>query len=806
MPLSSYARVAGASSLLLIVVACSNGRGSVGDSAPAEPSSEFSVAASIPGLEGSGLVLQNNGADDVEISGAGAATFATRLADGATYDITVLTQPSEPRQTCAVEDGSGTIDGSNVTIAVTCVTPRSETFFIRGTVSGLHGSGLVLQNNASDDLAIAADGEFAFATSLPSGAEYSVGVGTQPTNPSQTGSVANGAGIVGADDVTTVTVTCSTRTFVLGGEVSGLLGSGLELENNGVSLAIADNGTFAFQAPLAAGTPYSVRVKTPPSNPQQNCSVESATGTIEAGDVTNVRVTCMTDRFTIGGTISGLAGAGLVLETTGGGRFEATTNGPFQFPIAVASGTAYGVVVKKEPKTPSQTCDVAHDTGVVAGANVSDIEVTCVTNRYTIGGRVAGLAGRGLVLRVNGRNDLAIASNGAFIFDTVLASGTEYAITVASQPTNPAQTCTVANGTGAVESSQVSNVRVTCSTQTFGLSGTVTGLLGSGLVLQNNGQNPVEVATNGAFVFAELASGAAYDVTVRTQPSNPAQSCVVSGGSGTISDADVTTVSVTCSTSAFSIGGVVSGLSGSGLVLRNNGVDDLAVNANGAFSFATPLAGGGTYEVTVASQPANPTQSCTVANDTGTVGNTSVTSISVSCSTTEFTIGGTVTGLLGSGLTLQNNGGAALAIAANGPFTFPASVLAGTPYNVAVLNQPQNPAQTCAVSQSTGTATADVTNISVTCTTATFTIGGVVSGLAGTGGILLLQNNGGDDLIANDGAFTFATPVPSGSPFNVTIAAMPADRTCSITNGAGTVNDAAVTSVTVLCSPLLLPP
>jgi hypothetical protein len=77
--------------------------------------------------------------------------------------------------------------------------------------------------------------------------------------------------------------------------------------------------------------------------------------------------------------------------------------------------------------------------------------------------------------------------------------------------------------------------------------------------------------------------------------------------------------------------------------------------------------------------------------------------------------------------------------------------------------------------------------------------------LSGSGGILLLQNNGVDDLVVNDGAFTFATPVPSGSTFNVTIAAMPADRTCSVMNNTGTVNDADVTSVTVLCSPVLSP-
>ncbi|HET7133667.1 MAG TPA: hypothetical protein VFJ95_15545, partial [Gammaproteobacteria bacterium] len=66
----------------------------------------------------------------------------------------------------------------------------------------------------------------------------------------------------------------------------------------------------------------------------------------------------------------------------------------------------------------------------------------------------------------------------------------------------------------------------------YTIGGTVSGLAGSGLVLRNNGGNDLTVAANGAFVFAGgLADGATYAVTVRTQPSAPAQDCVVGNGS-----------------------------------------------------------------------------------------------------------------------------------------------------------------------------------------------------------------------------------------------------------------------------------
>ena len=64
---------------------------------------------------------------------------------------------------------------------------------------------------------------------------------------------------------------------------------------------------------------------------------------------------------------------------------------------------------------------------------------------------------------------------------------------------------------------------------------------------------------------------------------------------------------------------------------------------------------------------------------------------------TGFTIGGTVTGLTGTGLVLQDNGGDNLTISKSGPFVFPTSVTSGGAYAVTVATQPTNPAQSCAV-------------------------------------------------------------------------------------------------------------
>ena len=54
----------------------------------------------------------------------------------------------------------------------------------------------------------------------------------------------------------------------------------------------------------------------------------------------------------------------------------------------------------------------------------------------------------------------------------------------------------------------------------------------------------------------------------------------------------------------FTVSGTVSGLNtGSWVSLQNNGLDTLALSSNGKFTFATPLANGAAYSVTVSSQP-----------------------------------------------------------------------------------------------------------------------------------------------------------------------------------------------------------
>ena len=173
-----------------------------------------------------------------------------------------------------------------------------------------------------------------------------------------------------------------------------------------------------------------------------------------------------------------------------------------------------------------------------------------VVGAYTVGGALSGLAaGRTVTLQNNAENDLQLSANGSFEFSTRLDHGVRYAVTIKNQPAG--QRCAVSQGTGAA-TANVRDVQVRCenlAAATFTVGGSVTGLSGTGLVLQNNGRDDLAVGANGGFTFATAqAGGTAYAVTVRTQPAG--QSCTVANGTGTVASGHVTTVEVRCANAA----------------------------------------------------------------------------------------------------------------------------------------------------------------------------------------------------------------------------------------------------------------
>jgi len=86
------------------------------------PVAEIQLEVDVSGLLGEGLVLQNDGGDDLAIDEDGTHAFATAVAVGDPYAVTVLIQPGMPPQRCAVTNGEGTATARTAAVRVVCET------------------------------------------------------------------------------------------------------------------------------------------------------------------------------------------------------------------------------------------------------------------------------------------------------------------------------------------------------------------------------------------------------------------------------------------------------------------------------------------------------------------------------------------------------------------------------------------------------------------------------------------------------------------------------------------------------------
>jgi hypothetical protein len=252
------------------------------------------------------------------------------------------------------------------------------------------------------------------------------------------------------------------------------------------------------------------------------------------------------------------------------------------------------------------------------------VKVSLTKSSFTIGGTLLGLSsGNTLVLQNNGES-ISISNNGSFQFTNLIEYGNVYSVSIMSQPIG--QTCVVQES-GGVANYNITNILVSCTTNTYTISGQLTGLTSGTVSVQNNGGDTIQLSSDSSFVFSTpLTHGNSYLIHIVNQPID--QVCTVTNSSG-IATETVSNINVTCATSQYTIGGYISGLgSGESVVLQNNSGDDLTLTANSSFSFATKLNYGSSYSVSILTQPDG--QYCSVTNGSGTTGS-DVNSVNIDC-------------------------------------------------------------------------------------------------------------------------------------------------------------------------------
>lgn len=95
------------------------------------------------------------------------------------------------------------------------------------------------------------------------------------------------------------------------------------------------------------------------------------------------------------------------------------------------------------------------------------VPATLARAEYLVGGRVTGLEGIGLSLRISNGDEVRVDDDGRFVFGRRIEDGSDYEVIVAREPISPVQSCVVERGAGKVDGKNAIQISVVCTTSTF---------------------------------------------------------------------------------------------------------------------------------------------------------------------------------------------------------------------------------------------------------------------------------------------------------------------------------------------------
>ncbi len=274
----------------------------------------------------------------------------------------------------------GWIHFNNVSPAYKVTRLLSGTYRIGVNISGLAtGNTLQLTNNLIEDLTANTNDTFYFVSDLIDGKNYSVEATTQPSTPNQLCNITSPTGVINGSDVV-LDVTCTTIQYSISGSINGLDASNtVELSiNSGAEIIVASGNDFQFQNNLNDGTSYVVEVLIQPTTPNQTCLISNGSAIVSGANVTNILINCTTNQYFISGTLNGLiSSTSLIIQNNNNDDLSLNANGAFVFSTPIVDQQPYAVTVKTLPSNPLQNCDIVNASGLVVGADIMNVEITC---------------------------------------------------------------------------------------------------------------------------------------------------------------------------------------------------------------------------------------------------------------------------------------------------------------------------------------------------------------------------------------------------------------------------------------------
>jgi hypothetical protein len=166
---------------------------------------------------------------------------------------------------------------------------------------------------------------------------------------------------------------------------------------------------------------------------------------------------------------------------------------------------------------------------------------------------LSGVTKTGLTISNKGGAAVAVAPASAYVFPDLVPVDSDYDITIVSRPSNT-DSCVVNNGKGNTGPYTPQNISIVCVVTTYALGGTVSGLSGGSLVV-NNGAHSVTIAKDATTFtmsapttanprLGQVPEGIPYGLTILQQPASG--SCTIANPNGIMPAGAVSNIVITC--------------------------------------------------------------------------------------------------------------------------------------------------------------------------------------------------------------------------------------------------------------------